>query len=134
MDNSKMNAEWPIKCKILIQKGVKIPNPASIDIGDDVDLERISGDNVTLYSGCKIYGESTLIMPDTQLGYEAPVTIQDCQVGPQVALKGGYFQEAIFLKGSRAGSGSHVREGTIFEEEANIAHTVGLSRPFSFHL
>lgn len=120
------------KIKKLVEKGVTIPNPASVELGDEIDLEKISSDNVTIYSGCKIYGASTLILQGAQLGEEAPVTIKNCHIGPSVKLKGGYFDNAVFLEGSSAGSGSHVRKGTIFEEQASIAHTVGLKQTLLF--
>ncbi len=116
----------------LIQKGVNIPNPESVEIGQEVKVENISDNGVIIHSGCRLFGKSTLIMGQTQIGYESPVTIQDCQVGPQVALKGGFFKESVFLEKASAGSGSHVREGCIFEEEANIAHTVGLKQTILF--
>ena len=40
-------------------------------------------------------------------------TIENCRIGPNVQLKGGYFKESVFLKESKMGSGAHVREGTI---------------------
>jgi UDP-N-acetylglucosamine/UDP-N-acetylgalactosamine diphosphorylase len=110
----------------LIEKGVRIANPASIEIGPEVDVQRISGDNVVIYPGCRIYGKDTLILQGARLGYEAPVTVQNCWIGPDVELKGGFFQGAVFLKGAKLGLGSHVREATILEEQASIAHTVGL--------
>jgi UDP-N-acetylglucosamine/UDP-N-acetylgalactosamine diphosphorylase len=58
--------------------------------------------------------------------------VVDCQIGRNVELKGGFFKEAVFLEGASAGSGSHVREGTILEEEASIAHTVGLKQTILF--
>lgn len=116
----------------LIQKGVIIPNPESVEIGSDIKIENISDDGVIIHSGCRLFGKSTLIMGQTEIGYESPVTIQDCQLGPQVMLKGGYFKESVFLEKASAGSGSHVREGCIFEEEANIAHTVGLKQTILF--
>jgi len=75
------------KIRLLIEKGVKIPNPLTVDIGEEVDIERISGDGVVIYAGCKIYGKKTLIMSGTKLGYEGPVTIGDCQIGPNVELR-----------------------------------------------
>ena len=120
------------KLNQLIQKGVAIPNPDSVEIGEDVKVENISGDDVTIHSGCRLFGKSTLIMGQTQIGYEAPVTIQDCQLGPRVTLKGGFFKESVFLEKTSAGSGSHVREGCVFEEEASIAHTVGLKQTILF--
>lgn len=116
----------------LINKGVVISTPLSIDIGDDVDLDRISGEGTVLYSGCRIYGKKTLIMKGTKLGYEAPVTIKDCQIGQNVELKGGYFQNSVFLRKSNMGSCAQVRDACILEEEANGAHLNGLKHTILF--
>jgi len=116
----------------LIDKGVKINAPDSIEIGDEVDLSRISGDGVRIFSGCRIFGSKTLILSGVKLGYEAPVTIDNCQLGPEVELKGGYFKQAVFLGKNQAGLGSHVREATILEEQASIAHTVALKQTILF--
>jgi len=120
------------KIKALIKKGVTIPNPDSIDIGKDVALEKISGEGTAIYSGCKIYGNSTLILHGAKIGLEGPVTIDNCQVGPQVDLKGGVFRNAVFLKKASLGLGSHIRDGTILEENASVAHTVGLKQTILF--
>lgn len=120
------------KINLLMKRGVVIPNPESVEIGEDVRVENISNDRVMIHSGCRLFGKSTLIMKQTQIGYEAPVTIQDCQIGPRVTLKGGFFKESVFLEKASAGSGAHVREGCIFEEEANVAHTVGLKQTILF--
>jgi bifunctional UDP-N-acetylglucosamine pyrophosphorylase / glucosamine-1-phosphate N-acetyltransferase len=116
----------------LINKGVRIPNPESVEIGDDIRVDRVAGRGVTLFSGSKLYGSETLICEGAQIGFEAPVTIVNCYIGPQVALKGGYFQETAFLKGASCGLGAHVRSGTILEEQANVAHTVGLKQTILF--
>jgi len=84
----------------LIEKGVKIPNPLTIDIGEEVSVDRVSGQGVRIYPGCRIYGEKTVISAGTQIGYEGPVTIENCQIGPKVELKGGYFSRSVFLRGS----------------------------------
>jgi bifunctional UDP-N-acetylglucosamine pyrophosphorylase/glucosamine-1-phosphate N-acetyltransferase len=120
------------KIEELLQKGVQIPNPQSIEIGPEVDRDRISGDGVVIHGGCKLYGSSTLILRGTKIGYEGPVTIENCQVGPQVELKEGFFKDAVFLKKASMGSGSNVREGTILEEESKVAHTVGLKQTILF--
>jgi UDP-N-acetylglucosamine/UDP-N-acetylgalactosamine diphosphorylase len=49
-----------------------------------------------------------------------------------VQLKGGFFEKATFLKGASFGSGAHVRNGTILEEHASCAHTVGLKQTILF--
>ncbi len=120
------------KIQQLIDAGVQIPNPESVFIADDVNLSRISGNNVIIYAGCKISGASTLILQGTQLGYEAPVTIEDCQIGPDVKLNGGFFRKAVFLEKTSVGSGAHIREGTILEEQSSAAHTVGLKQTILF--
>ena len=112
----------------LAQKGVVMPNPDTVTIEDDVDIDRISGEGVTIHGGCRIQGASTLICRGTVLGEEAPATIKNCQIGPGVRLKGGYFDNAVFLKNAAMGSGAHVRKGTILEEEASGAHTVGFKQ------
>ncbi len=118
--------------KQLIRKGVKIPNPESVQIGEDVDIARIDGKGVTIFAGNKIFGSRTLICQGAQIGYEGPATIDNCYVGPRVRLKSGFFSRAAFLENSSCGSGSHVREGTILEEGAGIAHTVGLKQTILF--
>ena len=120
------------KIEKLIEKGVKINQPTSVEISDDVDVDRISADGVVIYAGCKIFGADTLILPGAKLGYEAPVTVDNCQIGPDVELKGGYFKQAVFLEKARLGLGSHVREATILEEQAVIAHTVALKHTILF--
>jgi len=120
------------KIKQLILRGVTIPNPMTLDIGEEVDIERISRNRVTIYPGCRIYGADTVIASGAQLGYEGPVTIDNCQMGPKVELKGGYFKEAVFLEGANMGLAAHVREGCILEEQAGGAHCVGLKQTILF--
>jgi bifunctional UDP-N-acetylglucosamine pyrophosphorylase/glucosamine-1-phosphate N-acetyltransferase len=116
----------------MINKGVDIPNPLTIDLGDEVNVDRISGKGVRIYPGCRIYGEQTVISAECQIGYEGPVTIDNCQLGPKVELKGGYFNKSVFLEKANMGLGAHVREGCILEEEANGAHCVGIKQTILF--
>ncbi len=116
----------------LINKGVDIPNPFTIDLGDEVSVDRISGKGVRIYPGCRIYGEHTVISAGSQIGHEGPVTIDNCQLGPKVELKGGYFNKSVFLEKANMGLGAHVREGCILEEEANGAHCVGIKQTILF--
>jgi bifunctional UDP-N-acetylglucosamine pyrophosphorylase / glucosamine-1-phosphate N-acetyltransferase len=120
------------KIEKLIEKGVQINQPTSVEIGDEVDVNRISGDGVVIYAGCKIFGADTLILPGAKLGYEAPATVDNCQIGPEVELKGGYFNQSVFLEKARLGLGAHVRQATILEEQAVIAHTVALKHTILF--
>ncbi len=116
----------------LIEKGVKIPNPFSVEISKEVNINLISSEDVTIHSGCKIFGEKTLIMSGVKLGSRSPVTIKNCQLGKNVELKGGYFEGSTFLDSANMGDGAEVREGCLLEEEANGAHTVGLKQTILF--
>ncbi len=118
--------------KRLLDKGVKIVNPLMVEIADEIDPERISGDGVILYPGTRLYGEKTAILAGAVLGYEGPVIVEDCRIGPRVQLKGGYFKKATFLDRASLALGAHVREGCLLEEEANGAHTVGLKQTILF--
>ncbi|MDL2210829.1 hypothetical protein LJC26_08525, partial [Desulfovibrio sp. OttesenSCG-928-O18] len=60
----------------LTAKGVTFCNPLSVDIGDEVDIERISGDGVKIYPGCRIYGDKTVVSAGAQLGREGPASIE----------------------------------------------------------
>ena len=129
MDLTPNNQEMIIQ---FIEKGVEIPNPLTVDIGEEVKLSQISGSRVKIYPGCRIYGEETVISRGAQLGREGPVTIENCQIGPDVELKGGYFKKAVFLEKASMGLGSHVREGCILEEQASAAHCVGIKQTILF--
>ncbi len=112
----------------LIERGVSIPAPSTVDIGDDVDLSRIADRDVVIYPGCRIYGSQTVISAGVRLGAEGPVTVEDCYLGPRVELKGGYLRQSVFLEKASMGLGAHVREGCLLEEEASGAHCVGLKQ------
>ena len=120
------------KIEQLIRKGVNIPIPLTIDVGDEVNIDQISGNGVKIYPGCRIYGKKTVISEGVQLGYEAPVTVENCQLGPKVELKGGYFKKSVFLEKANMGLGGHVREACLLEEQANGAHCVGLKHTILF--
>ena len=115
----------------LVRRGVAIAAPASVEIGDEVDPGRIAP-GVVIHAGCKVFGAQTSIGPGCVLGREAPATVEDCQLGAGVQLKGGFFSGAVFLDGAAMGSGAHVRPGTILEEGAEMAHTVGLKQSIFF--
>ena len=89
-----------------------------------------NGNNISreaiVHPGCRIVGSS--IGPGCEIGAEGSVVIENCQLGRGVKLKGGYFSGAVFLDGANMGNGAHVRAGTILEEEASGAHTVGLKQ------
>jgi UDP-N-acetylglucosamine/UDP-N-acetylgalactosamine diphosphorylase len=127
-----MDSKNKDKLDRLIQEGATIPSPEHVLIGDEVRLNRMAGKGIVIYPGCKIFGEKTLIMPGVKLGYEGPVTVDDCQIGRDVELRGGFFRRSVFLEKVHMGSGAQVREGCILEEQASGAHSVGLKQTILF--
>lgn len=115
----------------LLKRGVIIPCPASIEVDEQVNPEHIAP-GVVLHTGSKLLGASLSIGPGCEIGAESPATVEDCQLGRGIALKGGFFSGAVFLDGSNMGSCAHVRAGTILEEEAGGAHSVGFKQTVLF--
>jgi len=115
-----------------MKKGVRIPCPHAVEIGDDVDVGRISGYGVVLHSGTKLFGGQTTIGSGAILGYESPLTAVNCQIAAGVELRGGFCRESLFLEGVCVASGAQVREGCILEEGVRIGHSVGLKQTILF--
>jgi bifunctional UDP-N-acetylglucosamine pyrophosphorylase/glucosamine-1-phosphate N-acetyltransferase len=121
------NPEIPDRVRMLLDRGVVIPCPAAVEVDASVDPQRIAP-GVVIHAGCRILGAKTAIGPECELGEEAPATVEDCQLGRKVALKGGFYSGATFLDGANMGSAAHIRPGTLLEEEAGGAHAVGLKQ------
>lgn len=119
------------KTDILSKNGVILENPDSIVIDDDIVLENIEPGAV-LNQGTKLSGNETYISKGSVIGTEGLVTIKNSVLGENVKLGSGYFEGSVFLENSKAGSNSHVRPGTIIEEHASFAHTVGLKQTILF--
>ncbi len=122
-----MTDETGDKVRQLLDQGVVVHAPATVHVDEDVDVGRIAPGAV-IHAGCRIRGERTSIGPGSAIGSEAPATVDNCQLGRDVSLKGGYFSGSTFLDGSSVGSCAHVRPGTLLEEEASAAHSVGLKQ------
>ena len=128
----ELRPELRDKIERLMDKGVDLPNPLTLEFGDDVKVEQISGNGVRIYPGCRIYGGKTVISAGAVIGGEGPATIENCQIGPKAELRAGYFRMSVFLEKSGMGPGAQVRDACIVEEEAGGAHCVGLKQTILF--
>lgn len=115
------------RLRLLKSKGVVILDERQVYISDDVDLKRIFPEAV-LYPGTRIMGARSLIGPKAKIGTEGPAIIQDSVVSRDAEVASGYLNESILLDKARAGANAHFRTGTLLEEEASTAHTVGLKQ------
>ncbi len=111
----------------LQQRGVRLLAPETIFIAPDVNPERIAAD-VVIHPGCRLLGATLAIGPACEIGTEGPVTLQDCQLGARVQVRGGFLDRATLLDDVDAGSCAHIRPGTLLEEHASFAHSVGLKQ------
>lgn len=127
----KKTLTLPQNITSLLKKGVRMANPFSVEMSDEVNLENIAG-SLIIYGAARICGENTLIAEDVKLGQEAPVTLTNCQLGKAVELKGGYFADSVFLEKAAMGSNAQVRSGCLLEEESGGNHTVGLKQTILF--
>lgn len=105
--------------------------PFSVEIGEEVDPDRISS-SLTIYGTARIYGKDTLISSNAKLGYEAPVTLMNCQLASEVELRGGYFADSVFLNKAAMGSNAQIRSGCLLEEESGGNHSIGLKQTILF--
>ena len=112
---------------LLKKNGVELLDPHNTYIAADVNIEQIAAGTV-IHPGCRISGAATYIGPECVLGRESPLTLENCQLGAEVQLAGGYAAGATFLNGAACGSAAHIRPGTLFEEQASAAHAVGLKQ------
>jgi UDP-N-acetylglucosamine/UDP-N-acetylgalactosamine diphosphorylase len=66
-----------------------------------------------------------LIGRGARIGTAGPAVVRNCAVGRGVDLGSGFFEDSVFLDGAVFGPGGQARAGTLFEEGARAAHTVG---------
>ena len=122
-----MNYSIENTLKALEGKGVKIIDPRQVYVSPDVDLDRIYQGSV-LYPGARITGSRTLIGTGAKIGTEGPATVNNSVIGAEASIASGYVTECTLLPRAKAGANCHFRGGTLLEEEANTAHTVGLKQ------
>lgn len=117
----------PESTQALLERGVEMPAPQTVYIAPEVDLDRIAG-GALVHPGCRLHGKTLSVGPGCELGAEAPVTLDNCQLDANVKLAGGYFCGATFRSNVQFGASAHVRPGTLLEEEVTCGHAVGLKQ------
>ncbi len=108
-----------------LPEGVAIPDPGAVRIGPEVDPARIEP-GVVIHPGCRITGGKTLLRAGTVLGAGGGGLFENVRTGRNVRLDGGVFRDCVLLDGASVRSNAEIRGGTLLEEEASAAHTVGL--------
>lgn len=111
----------------LAARGLVLPDPESVRVGVEVDLERLS-EGAILHPFTRVEGARTLLGSGSAVGTEGPATVKDCALGPGASLASGVASGATLLAGASLGPASHVRAGTLLEEGASTGHAVGLKQ------
>lgn len=111
----------------LVNKGVIIVDPRQTFVSPEVSLNRIF-EGSTLFPGTRLTGARTFVGSFAKIGTEGPATIHDSIIGSYAEVASGFLSEVTMLSRSRAGANSHFRAGTLLEEEASTAHSVGLKQ------
>lgn len=111
----------------LEEKGVVIIDPRQVYIAPEVDFDRIYAGSV-LFPGTRLTGAKTLIGSSAKIGTEGPATIHNSIIGPRAEVASGFISGSTLLPEAKAGANSHYRPGTLLEEHASTAHSVGLKQ------
>jgi UDP-N-acetylglucosamine/UDP-N-acetylgalactosamine diphosphorylase len=125
--SSSLAREQSERCEALMQRGVRVVDPRHLYIDADVNLDRICA-GATLHPNVSLYGASTYIGENADLGREGPVVARQTMLAPGARVASGYVEGAILLDDASLGANAHVRAGTLLEEESSTAHCVGLKQ------
>jgi len=108
----------------LAKRGVRVWGPERVYIGEDVLLDRICTGAELM--NALITGETTFIGSRAQIGVSGLARIHQSQIGASCILGAGAYEHCVLLSGARTRGFAELRQGTVLEEEAEIAHNVGL--------
>lgn len=119
----------------LLDRGIQIPRPELVHIDEGVDADRFEPSRppssvrpTVIHPGARIYGPRTLVLAGTRIGEEGPAVLDNVATGRGVRIGAGSFQRCVLLDNSHVRSAAEIRDGTILEEEARVAHGVGLKQ------
>ena len=115
------------RLQILSERGVHLIDARQTFVDEDVEPERIFPGSV-LFPGTRLSGKTTLVAPGAMIGSEGPATITNSVIGENAEVASGFVSGSVLLSKARIGSNGHVRSGTLLEEEASVAHAVGLKQ------
>ncbi len=111
--------------RALIERGVVMPAPSSVVVGEEVDPDRIEAGCV-LHPGVVLKGERTCLGAGVELGRAGGGCFVDVCLGRDVQIWGGVAQDVVCLDGVVVRGHAELRGGTLMEEGAEAAHHVGL--------
>ena len=106
----------------LAARGVDVWGPERVYIGADVLLESIEPGASLI--NATVRGSTTRIGRGSRIGVSGHARVEDCQIGRDVELGAGSYQNATLLDSVRVRGFAEIREGTLLEEHVDVAHSV----------
>ncbi len=113
-----------VRISRLVESGVRVWGAERVYIGEEVQLDHISPSAELL--NAVITGENTFIGSGSQIGVSGLAQIHESQIGSSCVLGAGSYEHCVLLKGAKTRGFAELRQGTVLEEDAEIAHNVGL--------
>ncbi|MDA1312980.1 MAG: hypothetical protein O2968_06570 [Acidobacteria bacterium] len=105
----------------LAAMGVDVWGPERVYIGADVALENIAP-GASLVNAT-LSGRETRIGSGSRIGASGHARVENCQIGRDVELGAGSYQNATLLDSVRVRGFAEIREGTLLEEYVDVAHS-----------
>ena len=106
----------------LAARGVDVWGPERVYVAADVPLENIEP-GVSLINAT-LSGPETRVGHGSRMGVSGHARVENCQIGRDVELGAGSYQNATLLDSVRVGGFAEIREGTLLEEQVDVAHCV----------
>lgn len=122
-----MTLTEPYSCADLAARGLVMPAPSQVYVDRSVPLERLQPGAV-LYPGARLAGASVFVGAGARIGSEGPATVLDSAIDRGCEIGSGFVSGAVLLPRAKLGGSTHVRPVTLLEEEASVAHAVGLKQ------
>jgi acetyltransferase-like isoleucine patch superfamily enzyme len=98
--------------------------PERVYIGEEVRLDSICPGAELL--NAFVTGENTFIGSGAQIGISGLARIHESQIGSGCLLGAGSYDNCVLLPGAKTRGFAEIRRGTVLEEDAEVAHNVGL--------
>ena len=106
----------------LQDRGVNVWGAERVYIGEEVPFENIEP-GAAIYQGT-LLGKTLRIGKGSKIGRAGHAHVEDCQIGRDVELGAGVYQDCAILDGAKVRGFAELRPGTVLEEDCEAAHSV----------
>lgn len=106
----------------LAARGVDVWGPERVYVAPDVPLDNIEPGASLI--NATLSGPETHVGRGSRIGVSGLARVENCQIGRDVELGAGSYQNATLLDSVRVRGFAEIREGTLLEEQVDVAHSV----------